>query len=205
MIRLYSTRRIVGFFSIDLAGTLALLFVVALLRHALTALPKSISALAASLEVTLGDAGTEFALGGFFPLAPGIFILVAITWPFFLAVFSVYAARRNETLGAELRSVCLSICVSTLTLAGALFFTYRETSRLTILILLVLDIALLVGARLLLVCYRRLQGTERHRGRKIVLAGRAGVVLPQRFAGWIRGHSGHKPGSARYSWCEKAF
>jgi exopolysaccharide biosynthesis polyprenyl glycosylphosphotransferase len=109
-------------------------------------------------------------------LAPGVFILVALIWPFFLTVFSVYDARRNETMGAELRSVCLAVCVSTLTLAGALFFSYRETSRLTILIFFVLDVALLVGARLLLSGYRRLQNAERRNGRRVVLVIGAGEV-----------------------------
>lgn len=85
-----------------------------------------------------------------------MFILVAVIWPLFFSIFSVYDGRRLPTLQTELLYVFLAIIVSTLTLAGTLYFSYRETPRLLILIFFFLDVGLLLGVRLLWSAYRHL-------------------------------------------------
>jgi FlaA1/EpsC-like NDP-sugar epimerase len=105
-----------------------------------------------------------------------VFLLIALIWPFFLIVFSVYDGRRNQSLKAELLNVFLAINVSTVTLAGLLYFSYRETPRLLILIFYALDVALLLGSRILWWVYRKLR-PERGTGHKrVVLVIGAGPV-----------------------------
>jgi exopolysaccharide biosynthesis polyprenyl glycosylphosphotransferase len=170
MLRKYSTRRIAGLLAVDWFGTLAVLLLASYLRRQLASLPGVIVALARALEVTLGgtlpDAGPADIL--FLPLQ--VLILVAILWPFFFVVFAVYDARHNETIGAELRNVFLAVSVATLTLAGMLYFSYRETSRVMVLLFYFLDLGLLLGARLLLFAYSR-NGKRAPRQRPVIIVG----------------------------------
>ena len=48
---------------------------------------------------------------------------------------------------AEALNVFRGICIAAIMLAGTLFLTYRETSRLTLVLFVVLDIALLESGR----------------------------------------------------------
>jgi exopolysaccharide biosynthesis polyprenyl glycosylphosphotransferase len=174
MLRRFSTRRIVGLFAIDWLGTLGVLLLAAFLRRELGTLPAPVVGVAGALEVTLGGAGSDAATLDVFSMPLQVFVLVALIWPFFLVVFSVYDARQNKTLGAELRNVFLAIFVSTLTLAGALYFTYRETSRVLVLTFFVLDVLVLLGVRIALSSYSRngRRGTKR---RSVIVIG-AGEV-----------------------------
>ncbi|MHC4617461.1 MAG: sugar transferase [Planctomycetota bacterium] len=153
MFRRFSIRRIVGLFVLDWAGTLAVLLLSAYLRDALGTLPNPLLKLGQILGISLSPWWIDANLKDI--LAPQVFVLVALIWPFFLVIFSVYDGRHNETLKAELFNVLLAICVSTMTLAGALYFTYRETPRILFLIFFVLDVALLLGSRVALWAYRR--------------------------------------------------
>jgi exopolysaccharide biosynthesis polyprenyl glycosylphosphotransferase len=104
-------------------------------------------------------------------------VLVSLIWPFFFIVFSVYDGRRNETLKAELRNVFTASSVSMLALAGSLFFTYRETSRLALLFFFGLDIVMLFSSRCLLWVYRaRFNGNSRSQHSRVLVigAGRVG-------------------------------
>lgn len=175
MLRQFSTRRVVGLFTVDWFGTLALLFVAAALRRELRSLPQPVVDLAGTLEVTLGGTASAVTSANILSLAPGVVILVALIWPFFMVVFAVYDGRHNETLSTELRNVFLAICVSTLTLAGSLFFTYRETSRVLVLVFFILDIMLLLGIRILISVYSRNgKRAVKHRSVLIIGAGRVG-------------------------------
>jgi exopolysaccharide biosynthesis polyprenyl glycosylphosphotransferase len=87
-----------------------------------------------------------------------------------MVVFSVYDGRQNETLGVELRNVFMAIFVSTLTLAGALYFTYRETSRVLILLFFALDVILLLSVRVLLSTYSR-NGHRAPKRRSVLIVG----------------------------------
>lgn len=109
-------------------------------------------------------------------LEPPVFLLVALIWPFFLVTFGAYDGRRNASLVAELLNVLLAICVATLTLAGALFLTYRGTSRLLIFTFLVLDVSLLLGARVALWIQRLRHYNHPHPHRRQVLIIGAGQV-----------------------------
>jgi exopolysaccharide biosynthesis polyprenyl glycosylphosphotransferase len=174
MLRRFSTRRIVGLFAIDWLGTLGILLLAAFLRRELGTLPAPVVGVAGALEVTLGGTQSDAATVGVFSMPLQVFVLVALIWPFFLVVFSVYDARQNKTLGTELRNVFLAIFVSTLTLAGALYFTYRETSRVLVLTFFVLDVLLLLGVRIVLSTYSRngRRGTKR---RSVIIVGAGDV------------------------------
>lgn len=127
MLRQFSVRRIVGFFLTDWLGTLLML------------------ALAGFLRTRMELSGTLREL-----LPAEVFLLVALIWPAALVTFCVYDGRHSETLRAELWHVLQAVVVGTLALAGALYFSYRLTSRSVILLFAVLDLTLLWSERIAL-------------------------------------------------------
>jgi exopolysaccharide biosynthesis polyprenyl glycosylphosphotransferase len=173
MLRQYSTKRIIGFFLLDWLGTIAVLFAAFYLRLWMGRLPEPLIRLLELMQISYSD----FLLANPKLLLPEpVFLLVAIVWPFFLFVFSVYDGRRNQTLKAELLNVFLAICVSTVTLAGLLYFTYRETPRLLVVIFFALDVVLLMGSRVFWWLYRQLRQERGAISKRVVLVVGAGPV-----------------------------
>jgi exopolysaccharide biosynthesis polyprenyl glycosylphosphotransferase len=173
MLRQFSTRRIIGFFLIDWLGTLAVLLFSAWLRVEWKIPPQILSDLTQALGIPswMGRIADWELM-----IVPQVFLLVAIIWPVFFVIFSVYDGRRNESLKAELLNVFLAICVSTMTLAGLLYFTYRDTSRLLFLIFFFLDTLLLLGSRAALAAIRSAAGSRRSESRHAVIVIGAGAV-----------------------------
>ena len=171
MLRQFSTRRVIAFFLLDLFGTLAVLFVAASLRDRLGALPPGFVDILQSLKIEVTGRWATNSL-----IQPPVLIVVGILWPFFFVTFSVYDGRHNPGLKAELLNVFLAICVSIAALAGLLYFSYRETPRVLVLIFFVLDCSLLLGSRVLLWIIRGIEGESGSRGRRVALIIGAGPV-----------------------------
>ena len=176
MLRRFSTARVAGFFLLDWLGTLAIVALAAVLRRDIGALPQPLAALAASWEIALG--GARYSPSAFLMLGlpVNVYILTAVIWPAVFIGSSVYEGRRNPTLGSELRRVLTAACASLLVLAGMLFLTYRETSRLVFVLFAVLDVALLLGGRILLWAMRQTGGSQRTASSQSVLIIGAGAV-----------------------------
>ena len=177
MLRQFSARRILFFFLLDWLGTLAMLYLAASLRVKFGNLPDAFLALLSLMGIRPGGAWADWtAVDPSLILTSQVFILIALIWPFYFFVFSVYDGRRNETLKTELLNVFLAACTSTITLAGVLYLTYRETSRVIFIVFFFLDVVLLVGSRVLLFAYR-LKRTPRQtsRSRAVIIVG-AGLV-----------------------------
>ena len=190
MLHQFSTRRIVGLFLIDWWGSLGCLLAAYLARTGYGSLPAFLVNLLDPLQITVGSGGpgSSPVLAGWWALVP-ILALVTLIWPFFFIVFSIYDGRRNETLKIELRNVFQAIVVSMLVLSGSLFFTYRDTSRLTLFIFFILDSCLLLGSRILLKVYRlSTEGKRRQRKSVLVIgAGQVGkeAVAAMRHYAWM--------------------
>jgi len=177
MLRQFSTKRIIGFFLLDWLGTLAMLYLAVLLRARVGYLPPWLLTLIQRLEIPEGGHWVDWTtISPGEIMSPYVFILVALIWPFFLLLFSVYDGQRQQTLKAELLNVFLVICVSTMTFAGGLYFTYRETPRVMVPIFFVLDVALLLGSRVVWWTYRRIQTGRRAGDRRPVIVVGAGEV-----------------------------
>jgi FlaA1/EpsC-like NDP-sugar epimerase len=176
MLRQFSTNRIVAFFLLDWLGTLGMLVLAGLMRTGLGDLPQPLVTSLQALRIPLHGNMPEGQLGG---LSPQVVVLVALIWPFFFSVFSVYDGRRNETLKTELLNVFMAICVSTVTLAGMLYLTYRQTPRVLFLTLFFLDVLFLLGIRIVLSACRQIRsGRWRPHRRAAIIVG-AGAVGQQ--------------------------
>jgi exopolysaccharide biosynthesis polyprenyl glycosylphosphotransferase len=176
MLRQFSTRRVVFFFLFDWLGTLAMFYLAASLRVEVGNLPDAFLALLRLMGIPQGGTLTEWATAS--PslfLVPQVLILIALTWPSCFITFSIYDGRNNETLKAELLNVFLAICLSTLALAGFLYLSYRDTSRITFILFFFLDVMFLLSGRIVLRVYR-LAGAPRHPSRGAVIVVGAGPV-----------------------------
>ncbi|HSN74921.1 MAG TPA: sugar transferase, partial [Anaerolineae bacterium] len=146
MLRQFSTRRVVGAFLFDWTATQAALAAAALLYTYLPSLPvpvraglRALGVLGASVEPPSGTLNWQVGLP--------IFLLVGILWPIFLVAFGVYDGRRNPNLRRELLNAFLAILLGTVALAGILYLSFRDTPRGIFLAFFLLDLLLLLGAR----------------------------------------------------------
>ncbi len=174
MLRQFSVRRIIAFLTIDWLGTLGLPLLAARLRIGLGELPTWLVSFLGALGIHYRPGWTGVTSPADI-LLPQLFVLVAIIWPVFLLVFSVYDGRRNETLRAELRNVFFAVGASTMTLAGCLYFTYRETPRVLLLLFFLVDLILLLGTRVAWWTYRKSRNGKRQAQRNVLVVG-AGPV-----------------------------
>jgi exopolysaccharide biosynthesis polyprenyl glycosylphosphotransferase len=188
MLRQFSVRRMVGFFIIDWLGTLAVLLYALKLRKLLGLLPKVLLDFLVFLHIQVGGVGG--LLDSSVAILPWpLLIAVAIIWPSLFVNLAVYDARKNGTIWLELRNVFFAICLSMLSLAGFLFLTYRETSRVFFMIFFILDVLLLLGSRIILWAYRRL-GSPGERGYQrnvlVIGAGQVGQKAVQQIQKYAR-------------------
>jgi len=80
-------------------------------------------------------------------LAPFVYLAVALIWAIAFLLLSVYAPRTLKAVD-EAQAIVVAVTLSTLILAGVLYFSYREVSRLQILLFYALDLILLIGCLL---------------------------------------------------------
>jgi exopolysaccharide biosynthesis polyprenyl glycosylphosphotransferase len=187
MIREFSIKRTVIFFLTDWLGSVAMLYLAGNLRSLISSMPAGLIQFMERRGVLVGGAGgIAQALQG---VPWPVFIMVAIIWPVVFSIQSVYDGRRSGSVRAEMINVLKAVAVSAVILAGSLFLTYRETSRLMLLMFIGLDLVLLESSRLVLWLYRRSRNGEHRTDTRAVLVVGAGltgenVVRQLQHFGW---------------------
>ncbi len=155
-------------FSIFVDGCLvaANLFLASLLRPALNALP------------FVKD------LFGIQPIPLPLFPVFCGIWIFCLLLFSVYNPNRNPHFGDELLSLLQGSLLAGISQAGALYFSYRDISRMMYLSFFLLTLAGMIGWRSLAKAVSHIAGHRVNRRQRILIIG-AGIVgndLQQKIA-----------------------
>jgi len=127
----------------------------------------------------LSPIGAELALEHT-RVAPLVYVLVALIWTVAFLLLSVYTPRSLRAVD-EAQAIFVAVTLSTLVLAGLLYFSYREISRLQILTFYVLDLILLIGSRLVVVAIRSYKDLPRFPKRRVLIlgAGEAGLDAVQ--------------------------
>jgi len=171
----------------DWLGTIGMLILATYMRLEIGEIPMLLLDLLKEIQIPVVDwwAGLQYAD----ILASPILVLVSIIWPFFFVVFSVYDGRRNGTLKAELLNVFLAICISTITLAGLLYLTYRTTPRVLFMIFFLLDVILLLGYRVGLYFIQHEMTGQKRKDRRVVIvigAGQLGQDVVRKLANYSR-------------------
>ncbi len=113
-----------------------------------------------------------------------IYLMILAIWMVIFQIFSVYDPKLTLRLIDELQQIIAAIFMSTLVFAGALYFSFRDISRLQAIYFFAIDLLLLVGLRLLLRLGFHLQGGRRYNARRVLVVG-AGKV-GQEVAAMIR-------------------
>ena len=83
-------------------------------------------------------------------LSPYVFLMALLIWMVVFQILSVYDPKRTLRLVDELLQLVLAALMATLGLAGALYFSFRDISRLQVIYFFVIDLVLLTGFRALL-------------------------------------------------------
>ncbi len=79
---------------------------------------------------------------------PYLHLMTVVLWPVIFSVVLVYDVRRNVRPVGEARTLFVAVSTATFVLGGALYFTFRDVSRLFIFYFYVFDLLLLSAARL---------------------------------------------------------
>jgi exopolysaccharide biosynthesis polyprenyl glycosylphosphotransferase len=113
-----------------------------------------------------------------------VYLMVVLIWTVVFQIFSVYDPKRTLRLVDELQQLVPAVFISTLLFAGALYFSFRDISRLQVIYFFGTDLILLLALRVLLRLAFRLRGGRRYNARRVLVVG-AGKV-GQEVAAMIR-------------------
>jgi exopolysaccharide biosynthesis polyprenyl glycosylphosphotransferase len=109
-------------------------------------------------------------------LNPGVFLAVAVIWPFFLRFFGAYDSRRTLTLMDELKAVVPAVAMATLTFTSYLFvFKVAWFSRGLVAYFCIFDLLLLTNLRWIARLVMRSLTASGHYVRRLLIVG-AGPV-----------------------------
>lgn len=115
----------------------------------------------------------------------GIYILFPVLWTGVLLVFSVYDGRKNLRAIDEFLSLTLGSALATISMAGILYLSYRETSRFLFLLFVVLGFGFLITWRAIYrLSYRRYLKNAELRRVLILGAGSTGYKLFAQITGY---------------------
>jgi len=120
------------------------------------------------IVIPLGQPLTASGAALYWPM----FAMALVIWSLTLSTFRTYDPARLTLWTDEAQQLIVAITVATVIYAGALYFTYRGLSRLLFIYFWLLDITLVLSARLVL---RALLGQRSSGRRRVVIVG-AGQV-----------------------------
>ena len=103
-------------------------------------------------------------------LSPLVYPLVVLIWGVAFNLLSLYAPRARPAFD-EAQSVFVAVTFATLILAGVLYFSYRDVSRLEILTFYVLDFGFLVSYRLVVRWGLQRADGQPRAGRRVLIVG----------------------------------
>ena len=104
-----------------------------------------------------------------------IYGLALVVWGTVFLLMDVYNLQKNLRLTDELQRLILAHAGALLVFAGALYFSYRDISRLQVLTFAVIGLALLVAYRLVFRFMLHLFGDKRSGTRRVLIVGAGSV------------------------------
>lgn len=104
-------------------------------------------------------------------LEPVLYGLVAVIWLLGFASLSAWDWTRAPRLNEEIKRVVLAVLVSTLLLAGSLYLTFRELSRLLFIYFFLIDLAFLITFRITLSAAVQRLGLFAHQRKRVLIIG----------------------------------
>ncbi|MCX6029038.1 MAG: sugar transferase [Chloroflexi bacterium] len=112
----------------------------------------------------------------------GVYAMAGLVWLAVSTLLSVYTPRRPYTRLGDAWAVAGAVLLSNLAFAGLLYLSYRNVPRLLFVYSLILQLAFLVGLRLIFYAWGKLRQGERVGIRVLIVgAGKVGQELAQRI------------------------
>jgi exopolysaccharide biosynthesis polyprenyl glycosylphosphotransferase len=147
---------------------------------------------AADLLATMGALALAGALRPFLPgrsmsqgdvLSPVVYAIVALVWTPVFQALGVYESQGAMSILTQVRRMSRALPVAILVLAGALYFTFREVSRMLVVYFAVLDWAILALLRVAVVTALRLLRQKMRPGLALIVgASEPGVEVAAAIA-----------------------
>jgi exopolysaccharide biosynthesis polyprenyl glycosylphosphotransferase len=116
-----------------------------------------------------------------------IYLLAMGIWAVTFTVLNVYTPRQVLYLKGELVRVAEATAFAWLVMAGGLYFSYREVSRLQMIYFAALYLVLITAHRLAVRGWFRLRGGSRYAVRRVLIVGSG--ELAREIADTVRGHA----------------
>jgi exopolysaccharide biosynthesis polyprenyl glycosylphosphotransferase len=104
-----------------------------------------------------------------------VYVLALIIWGVGFLLTDVYNLQKNLRIADELQRLIAAHAATSLAFAGALYFSYRDISRLQILSFALLGLLLLVIYRTVFRLFLRLFGDRRYGTRRVLIVGAGSV------------------------------
>ena len=105
-----------------------------------------------------------------------LYVVFAIVWILIFLLLSVYDGRKNLYAVDEFASISVGTLLAAVSLAGLLYFTFRDVSRLLFITFILIAFTLMVAWRILVRISFRLRSSSAIQNRKVLIIG-AGPVL----------------------------
>jgi exopolysaccharide biosynthesis polyprenyl glycosylphosphotransferase len=109
------------------------------------------------------------------PIPIQMYIAFPFVWVIIMLAFSVYDGRKNSRIVDEFANLTLGSLLAGITLAGILYLTYRDTSRVTFLVFFVTTYLLLVTWRVVVRLFYRRRNEQEGLTTRVLIVG-AGPV-----------------------------
>lgn len=132
-------------------------------------------ALSARLRPLLGFLPFAANYPEFIPTPLLVYPIFAAEWTAILLLFSVYDPRRNLRGINEFSSLTLGSMLATVALAGTLYLSFREVSRLLFVSFILLGYLLMLGWRASFRLVARLRPEQKVKRRKVLIVGAGSV------------------------------
>ena len=119
------------------------------------------------------------------PTVPGIlFPVFTIVWILIFLLLSVYDGRKNLYAVDEFASISLGTLLASVSLAGLLYFTFRDVSRLLFVVFILIAFLLMLSWRVVVRMLFHLRSSDSIQNRKVLIigAGPVGRDLEDRIA-----------------------
>jgi len=113
-----------------------------------------------------------------------LFPLFSVTWISIFLLLSVYDGRKNLYVVDEFASITVGTLLAAVSLAGMLYFTYRDVSRLLFVVFILIAFLLMITWRVLVRISFRLRSSAAIQNRRVLIigAGPVGRDLEERIS-----------------------
>ena len=113
-----------------------------------------------------------------------LYIVFAVVWILIFLLLSVYDGRKNLYAVDEFASISVGTLLAAVSLAGLLYFTYRDVSRLLFVAFVLIAFTLMIAWRILVRISFRLRSSSAVQNRRVIIigAGPVGRELEERVS-----------------------